>query len=579
MISKKLIAFSGVALASLAAGLSPSRVQSGTLFESASYYFIFTLFFLWSWRVISLYATAFKNRLVRHYPILLLAVVLTALIYVSSPPRFKVLADETNLIGVSMMMHEKRSATLPIEGVHTDYRNSDFLTVPDKRPVLFPFLVSIVHALRGYAATNGFILNFAVSCVILFLIYLTTARILPDSYGWVAVLLAAGTPVYMINVTSSGFEALNLLFLLLYFLFLIDTVQSGGEVGRIELLIMTTLLLAQCRYESAAFILITAILLMPLMLKSRFFSRMSCLGCSLPVFLMPLLWQRKFFLDHNEFNKIGHETFEYAAGIISLRNLWSNFDDNIFVLLGLNPHYGFTPILAGAAILGSYLLIKSYIGRNPLEMQPLLPLTVLVSAVVLFLIISSFFWGNFGLKMDNRLSLIFLPFLLWPAAYAFHRIEKRNAKRLNTVMILAAVFHLAFFWSYGTQQRLVNNLSLQFEYNRVLDHLERRYPKNGSTLIIAEQPNLYVIHQYSAMRFNRSDKLMEILSSPNSVDHIIALQKIDRQTGRVAAGSVLQGPFQTRRLAEFSLSPELAMRISECTFINGPGNSSVRRTQ
>ena len=570
MISKKLIAFIGVSLASIAAGLLPTRAQSGSLFPSLSYYFIFALLLVWLWRIFDLYGNALKIRLSRLYPVLLLAVALTALIFVSSPPRFKILADETNLIGVSMMMHEKRSATLPLEGFHTDYKDSNFLTVTDKRPLFFPFLVSIVHALYGYAATNGFVLNFAVSCVILFLIYLTTIRILPNPYGWIAVLLAAGTPIYMINVTSSGFETLNLLFLLLYFLFLIDAVQSNGEYRRIELLLLTTLLLAQCRYESAVFIFITAVCLLPLMLKSKFFSHMSYLGCSIPVFLIPLLWQRKLFLTQIEFNKIEHETFEYASDTFSLGNLWSNFDDNVFVLLGLNPHYGYTPILAIAAIVGVYLLIKSYISKDSVEMPPLLMIVTLISAIILFLIISSFFWGNFGLKMDNRLSLIFLPFLVWSAVYALYRFQNKIPTRLSTFMILAAGFYLMFFWSYGSQQRLVNNLSLQYEYNRVLEYMEQHYPKRGHTVIIAEQPNLYIIHEYSGVRFSRIDKIMEALSSPNSVDHIIALQKIERKTGRITRGSILKGPFQLRPLTEFSLSSELAMRISECTLAGEP---------
>jgi len=190
--------------------------------------------------------------------------------------------------------------------------------------------------------------------------------------------------------------------------------------------------------------------------------------------------------------------------------------------------------------------------------------TVLVPAAALFLVISSYFWGNFGLTMDNRLSLAFLPFLVWPAVLALYRIEKRAQIRLAAAMILLAVAHLIFFWSYGSQQRLVNTLSLQYEYNRVLNYLERRYPKNGSTLIIAELPNLYVIHNYSSMRFNRIDKIMEILSQPSSVDHIIALQKIEKGSGRIAKDSILNGNFVVKPLEVISLSPELAMRISSC---------------
>jgi hypothetical protein len=568
MISKKLLVLTGVALFSISVGLLPNRVQAQSLFESTSYYFILTLFFLWLACIVRFYRVGFKERLLRHYVALLLSVVLTMLIFISSPPRFKVLADETNLLGMSMMMHQNRTTTLPMEGISKDYDDSNYLTIPDKRPILFPFLVSVVHSLSGYAPTNGFILNFVVSCGILFLFYVTTVRLLPMPYGWLALLLAAGMPIYMINVTSSGFEALNLFYLLFYFLFLLEVFKYRNEVKRIELLLLSTLLLAQCRYESAIFVITAGICLLP-MISKKLFSQMSWLTCIMPLFLVPVLWQRKLFFGRNEFNKIGHETFEVAENLFSLKNLWSNFDDNIFVLLGMNPHYGYTPFLSITAIIGIYLLIRTYIRKEPVEIAPKIFFSAMLSTVLLFLIISSYFWGNFGLKMDNRLSLVFLPFLLWPAVYALYILQKRHLNRFSTVITVIAVIHLIFYWSYGSQQRLVNRLSLQYEYNRVMKFLEPRYPKSGSTLIIAEQPNLYLIQNYSSMRFSRIQKIMEFLSTPNNVDHIIALQKIEKKSGRIAEKSILKGPFEMKTLDVFSISTDLEMRISLCKIIDG----------
>ena len=168
---------------------------------------------------------------------------------------------------------------------------------------------------------------------------------------------------------------------------------------------------------------------------------------------------------------------------------------------------------------------------------------------------------------------------MWSAVYALYRLQKKIPTRLSTFMILAAGLYLMFFWSYGSQQRLVNNLSLQYEYNRVLEYMEQHYPKRGHTVIIAEQPNLYIIHEYSGVRFSRIDKILEALSSPNSVDHIIALQKIYRKTGRITKGSILRGPFQSRPLTEFSLSSELAMRISECTLTGELKKTSTDQTK
>jgi hypothetical protein len=568
MIQKKLPVFIGVALISIAAGLVPPSVQAGLLFKTSSYYFIFALFFIWLVRLISIYRVRLKERLLRHYPVIFFSIALTTLIFINSPPQFKVLADETNLIGISKMMHENRTTILPIEGISTEYRDSDYLTIPAKRPIFFPFLLSVVHALTGYAATNGFILNFVISCGILILFYLTTIRLLPITCGRLAVLLAVGAPIYMINVTSSGFEALNLLFILFFSLFLIEVFHSGGEIKQTELLLLTTLLLAQCRYESAVFIIIAGICLLPLMFKSKFFSRMSYLTCMMPIFLVPVLWQRKLFMGQVEFNRISHEMIEVAEKTFSLGHLGANFDDNIFVLLGLNPAYGFTPILSILAISGIYMLIKTYIRKDPVEIRPAIWVNLTVSAVLLFLIISSYFWGNFGLTMDNRLALAFLPFLVWPAVYALYRIQNRFGNRFAAIVPLFVIFHIIFFWPIGSQQRLVHSLSLQYEYNRVLAYLEPRYPKHGSTLIIAEQPNLYIVHNYSAMRFNQIHKIKEFLSGPNQVDHIIALQKIEMGNGRVAKGSVLSEPFEMEPLETFHLTPEIGIRISSCRLID-----------
>jgi hypothetical protein len=181
--------------------------------------------------------------------------------------------------------------------------------------------------------------------------------------------------------------------------------------------------------------------------------------------------------------------------------------------------------------------------------------------------------------MDNRLALVFLPFLVWPAVYALHRIHKRFGHRFATVITLFAVIHLTFYWSYGSQQRLVKDLSLQYEYNRVLEYLEPRYPKHGSTLIITEQPNLYLVHNYSSMRFSRIHKILEILSAPNLVDNIIALQKIEKKSGKIGKRSVLYGPFKIEPLEVISISPEIEIKISTCTLIKPKQASSPNRPE
>jgi hypothetical protein len=44
-----------------------------------------------------------------------------------APPKFKVLSDETNLIGVSMAMYQSKKASLPLKGFNLEYKKPEFL--------------------------------------------------------------------------------------------------------------------------------------------------------------------------------------------------------------------------------------------------------------------------------------------------------------------------------------------------------------------------------------------------------------------------------------------------------------------
>ena len=79
-------------------GLGPSDKQMNTLFENVTYFLILILFIIWTLRLVGVYGNKFIQGLKAHWPALLLSLVLVAFIFVISPPKFKVLTDEANLI-------------------------------------------------------------------------------------------------------------------------------------------------------------------------------------------------------------------------------------------------------------------------------------------------------------------------------------------------------------------------------------------------------------------------------------------------------------------------------------------------
>ena len=80
---------------------------------------------------------------------------------------FKIVMDELMLLGTSMSMHLDRVALTPLRG--NDIQGAFVVLdgIVDKRPLFFPFLVSIVHDLSGYRPENAFFLNGLLTFVLL----------------------------------------------------------------------------------------------------------------------------------------------------------------------------------------------------------------------------------------------------------------------------------------------------------------------------------------------------------------------------------------------------------------------------
>ena len=171
---KQIIVLLIIIFASILAGILPSKKYILILFEYTGYYFVFVAFFVWVAFLFKFYFSQLKFLLRNHYDGLLLSAVLIVLIFCIAPPKFKVLSDETNLVGISMAMYQSKKASLPLRGFNVDFQKPEYFSKIDKRPILYPLLVSFVHTLRGYSAYNGFVVNFICGFMVLFLFYLFT---------------------------------------------------------------------------------------------------------------------------------------------------------------------------------------------------------------------------------------------------------------------------------------------------------------------------------------------------------------------------------------------------------------------
>ncbi|MGJ3243111.1 MAG: hypothetical protein ACFE0O_09180 [Opitutales bacterium] len=191
----------------------------------------------------------------RAWPEGVLVLVCSLFVWISQDALFRVTMDEPVLASTALSMHLDKTSMTASRGFTL---NGDFHILGgylDKRPLTWPFLVSLAHDLTGYRVTQPFWINAVL--VPLFLGLLARVGWLLGGGrpgAWFAVLLMTGFPLFAFQANSGGAELLNLTLLLAVGLLAMRFVRQPDDAG-MGLLVFAALLLAQVRYESVVYIL------------------------------------------------------------------------------------------------------------------------------------------------------------------------------------------------------------------------------------------------------------------------------------------------------------------------------------
>lgn len=174
---------------------------------------------------------------------------------------FKIVMDELMLLGTSMGMHFDKAALTPLRG--NDIQGAFMIVegMVDKRPLFFPFLVSLVHDVTGYRPANAFIVNTVLTFVFLAQVCLLGRKLAGRSGGWLGVTLCAGLPLLGQNATGGGFELLNLVMILGTLLLGARYLERRDDAALVAFA-FSGLLLAQVRYESVIYLLPVALVVL-----------------------------------------------------------------------------------------------------------------------------------------------------------------------------------------------------------------------------------------------------------------------------------------------------------------------------
>jgi hypothetical protein len=555
-----------VALAGLSLGLSTSVVVGAVdvpigqwLFVNTTYYLLMATLLVWAgtylYRGRELGRDEVTAWLKENWPGLLLATAVTVVVALAVDPALRMLSDEANLVGVSKNLFASKTATFTVSGKYYYESYWDVDVAIDQRPTLFPFLVSLVHALCGYSYRNAFALNLLLLPAFLFVAYRLAKSLGGQTFALAASLLVLAHPVVLLSIRSGGFDFCAVFFALLAVKSLLDYCRDQSP-GKLASLWLELCLFAEVRYESALFIVpVVALLLLFRMLEWRTLRPYAFVYALTPVYLGPRVWQSVLRGNVPE-QQPGTVTF--SVGNFT-RNAHEYFEP---ILSPFHPHSAHSAIAIALGLCGCWLWARWIVARLRAkawrDCDFRFAVSVLAWMALQAIVVFAYVWGRAQYPSSARLVIAIDVFFSFAAAWALTVLLKRF-RPFVALLLSAAVF--VFALPVASQGRLMNRLTQTRESAVTWRFFEGLHEKR--ILVVTDRPNHFTIMNYGAMSFDaaRRDPYLFTALARHLFRDVYVIQQVQLSTGRPLPGYAIWPDRKLDPVFEFQNDADVLVRV------------------
>ncbi len=491
-----------------------------------------------------------------NWPGLLIAVAVTAIVGLAVEPGLRVLSDEANLVGTSKNLFASKTATFTVSGKNYYGSYWDVDVAIDRRPTLFPFFVSLVHALCGYSYRNVFVFNLLVLPVFVLLSYRLAKSLAGEAFAVIAALFVVAHPITLISARSGGFDFFCACFAVLVLKSLLEYCREPAP-ARLATLWLNLCLFAEVRYETALFLpLVVAALLAFRMLTWRALRPHALLYALTPIYLMPRVWQS--ILRGNVPEQ------EPGSVAFSLHNAAANVHEYFLPLLSpLRASTAHCALLLALGVLGCLWSLRWLLGRVRERdwRAPETRFAVVVAAWMLLqaTIVFTYVWGRAQYPSAARLFIPLDTFLAFTAAAVVaHGLERWGR-------LVAGLPALGLFVSQvpvASQHRMMNRLTQTRESATTWSYFAGLHEKR--ILIVSDRPNHFTIMDYGAMNFQtaRQDPYLFKALSRRLFQDVYVIQQLALSTNEPLPGYELWPERKLEPVLEFQNDANVLVRVS-----------------
>jgi hypothetical protein len=378
-----------------------------TLVSRAGFWFVLIAFVIWSRALWQTFVPEIKSLRWKSIDWVTLLIVGAAgfVLLVHERRAFKIIMDEIMLLGTSMDMHLNKTVFTPIRGHDVNGAYTLYDGMLDKRPLFFPFLVSLLHDVFGYRPANAFALNSILTFVFLSLVNFIGSKLIGRMGGWLAVVLFAGLPLLAHNSTGGGFELLNLTMIAGAILLGARWFEKR-DAATLVAFCFTGLLLAQVRYESVIFLLpVAAMVIWVWVLDGKALVPWALIAAPLLMVHLPL-HQRVFQIRESSWEMMSKPGYTQP---FSLTYVVENIQHALAFFFGSAAEQPNSLILSTLGFVGFPFFVMLLFRRvRNLQKESAIFVSVTLFSVALalhFFLLMCYFWGKFDEPIIRRLSL------------------------------------------------------------------------------------------------------------------------------------------------------------------------------
>lgn len=530
------------------------------LFVNTTYYLLMVTVLCWAGTYLHRARDVDREKAVawvkENWPGVVVAFVVTAIAGLAVEPALRVLSDEANLVGTSKNFFDSKTATFTVSGKNYYGSYWDVDVAIDRRPTLFPFLVSLVHAALGYSHENAFVFNLLVLPAFLLVSYRLAKSLGGETFGVVSALFVAAHPVTLVSVRSGGFDFLTAFFGLLVIKSLHDHFHDRSP-ATLAILWMNLCMFAEVRYESALFIPpIVVLLLLFRMITWSTLRPYAFVYALTPVYWFPRIWQA--ILRGN--------VPEQAPGTVTFSV--ENFLDNAHeyfepVLSPAKAHPFHSAILIALGVVGSLVclgwLLTRVRAKDWQAPQTRFAICVFVWMLLQTVIVWSYVWGRAQYPSSARLVIAIDTFFSFAAAWIVIRALRRF-RPFVPILLGAAV--LAAELPVAAQGRMLNRLTQTRESAETWRFFERLHERR--ILIVTDRPSHFTIMNYGAMSFGaaRRDPYLFTALERRLFHDVYVIQQIKLSANAPLPGYDIWPDRKLETALEFQNDADVLVRIS-----------------